>query len=347
MTPFSAPGWIANRHLQTVWAPLMRHLRPLPRRTERLELADGDFLRLDHVGAQERETSPMAILLHGLAGSGDSVYITGMQQALQALGIDSVTMYFRSAGGEPNRLPRSYHAGDTGDLAAVLTAMHERFPRRPLLAIGYSLGGNVLLKYLGERGTATPLRAACAVSAPLDLAACAEQLNHGFARVYRDRLLKELLGNTLRKRDAMAAAGDTDHAAALRALGDIASIRTFREYDQRIIAPLHGFRDADDYYAKSSGRQFLPSIRIPALLVHARDDPFMTPGVTPAAHEVSESVELMVSPHGGHVGFVHGTPWQPRYWLEEAIPGWLAARAGETASADAIISSGPGAPAGR
>lgn len=326
MNAFVAPAWLRNAHLQTIWAPLARHLAAPPRHTERLELPDGDFLRLDFVGADP--AAPLLIILHGLAGSGDSVYIVGIQRALQKAGIDSVNMYFRSAGGEPNRLARSYHAGDTGDLSALIAMLQQRWPGRSLAALGYSLGGNVLLKYLGERGSDTPLRAACSVSAPLSLAACADQLDIGFARIYRNRLLKELLGNTLAKEASLRAIGNHAEAAKLSRLGNIRNIRSFREFDGRIIAPLHGFRDANDYYEQSSARQFLPAIRIPTRIIHAIDDPFMTPAVAPMPHEVSASVELSVSAHGGHVGFVAGTPWRPRYWLEEAVPAWFAARLG-------------------
>lgn len=326
MNEFVAPLWALNAHLQTIWAPLVRRLTPPPRQTERLELADGDFIRLDYVG--DNPSAPLLIILHGLAGSGDSVYIIGIQRALQQVGIDSVNMYFRSAGGEPNRLARSYHAGDTGDLAALITALQQRWPGRVLAALGYSLGGNVLLKYLGERGSDTPLRAACSVSAPLSLAACADQLDVGFARIYRNRLLKELLGNTVAKEKFLRAAGSLAEADRLAALGPVSNIHTFRAFDGRIIAPLHGFRGADDYYEKSSARQFLPAIRIPTRIIHAIDDPFMTPAVAPLPHEVSASIELSVSAHGGHVGFVAGTPWRPRYWLEETLPAWFAARLG-------------------
>lgn len=336
MTPFSAPLWARNRHLQTVWAPLFRTLTPPARRREKLELPDGDFLNLDRVDA-DGERAPLAILLHGLAGSGDSIYIAGMQHALRDAGIGSVTMMFRGAGGEPNRLARTYHGGDTGDLATLVDTLAARFPQRRLAAIGYSLGGNILLKYLGERGDATPLAAAVSVCAPLQLAAAADQLDIGLARIYRDRLLRELLHNLGTKEAALRAGGNATQADRLRALGTLSTIRSFREYDGRVIAPLHGFRDADDYYARSSAQQFLGAIRKLALIIHAIDDPFMTPEVAPRAHEVSASVELAVSADGGHVGFVEGTPRRPRYWLEESIPRWLAA----------MISSGPTAPGAR
>lgn len=320
---FHAPWWAGNRHLQTVWAPLCRKLGPPPRRREKLTMPDGDFVNLDWVDDGDAK-SPLVILLHGLAGSGDSIYIVGMQHALRTAGIGSVTMMFRGAGGEPNRLARTYHGGDTGDLAALLAALTARFPQRKIAAIGYSLGGNVLLKYLGERGDETPLAAGVSVCAPLQLAVAADQLDVGLARIYRDRLLRELLHNLAAKEVALRNGGNAPQAEQLRALGNLSTIRSFREYDGRVIAPLHGFRDADDYYARSSARQFLAAVRKPALVVHAIDDPFMTPAVAPRASEVSASVELAVSAQGGHVGFVQGSPRQPHYWLEETIPRWLA-----------------------
>ncbi|MFZ5724285.1 MAG: hydrolase [Pseudomonadota bacterium] len=320
---FIAPHWARNRHLQTVWAPLFRPLAPAPRRRERLALADGDFVNLDWVDAGD-EGSPLVVLLHGLAGSGDSIYIVGMQHALRSAGISSVTMIFRGAGGEPNRLARTYHAGDTADLDALLSGLIARFPQRPLAAVGYSLGGNVLLKHLGEQGAASPLRAACSVCAPITLSVCADQLDVGLSRIYRDRLLRELLHNLAAKETALRAAGNRTEAERLHALGDLSTIRSFRSYDGRVIAALHGFRDADDYYRQSSARRFLPAIDTPTLLVHAKDDPFMTPDIAPQRHEAAPAVQLAVSPHGGHVGFVHGLPHRPRWWLEETIPAWLA-----------------------
>jgi len=321
---FFAPAWARGAHLQTVWAPLARNLSAPPRVNERLELRDGDFVDLYWTHATP--AAPLVIVLHGLAGSVDSVYVAGIQAALQAHGISSVAMNFRGAGGAPNRLARTYHAGDTGDLAAVAAEMAARFPQRQLGVLGYSLGGNVTLKWLGETGIHAPVIAACAVSTPFDLAVCAARLDQGFSRIYRNRLRDELVNNLIAKEAVLRANGAEEESARLRALGNLRSIRTFREFDNRVIAPLHGFRDADDYYRRSSARQFMRAINVPTLVIHAQDDPFMTASVIPATREVSSCVQLAVSPHGGHVGFVQGTPWQPRYWLEERIPAFFAAQ---------------------
>lgn len=338
MTPFAAPRWLRGAHAQTVWAPLVRRQAPPPRTRERLELPDGDFVDLDWTDEDSRR--PLAVVLHGLAGSGDSAYVVGIQHALRAVGIGSVVMHFRGAGGEPNRLARGYHSGDTGDLRTLMQAVAARFPGRPAGIVGYSLGGNVTLKYLGEEGSRAPVHAACAVSVPFELAPCATRLDQGFSRIYRDRLRKELVHNLLLKERSLRAAGNSEEAGRIRALGDLSTIESFWEFDNRVIAPLHGFRDAADYYAQCSARRFMGGIARPTLVLHALDDPFMTPAVVPARGEASADVELCIGAHGGHVGFVHGLPWQPRYWLEETIPAFFC-------TAFAISASGPGAPGAR
>lgn len=332
MSGFVAPGWARNAHLQTVWAPLFRRHTPPPRRRERFPLPDGDFLALDWT--DEDPVRPLVVVLHGLAGSGDSTYVVGIQNALCASEISSVVMHFRGAGGEPNRLARGYHSGETGDLDTLIGGIVARFPQRPLALLGYSLGGNVALKWLGELGGRAPVVAACAVSVPFELAPCSARLDRGFSRLYRDRLLRELVTGIAIKERALRAAGATAEADRLAALGDLSRIRSFREYDDRVVAPLHGFRDADDYYAHSGARRFLADIRRPTLVLHARDDPFMTPAVVPARTEVATCVQLEVSAHGGHVGFVQGSPWRPRYWLEARIPSWLQARFAQAAAGD-------------
>lgn len=338
MTPFDAPRWLRGAHAQTVWAPLVRRQAPPARRRERFELPDGDFVDVDW--SDDDTGRPLVVVLHGLAGSGDSAYVVGIQHALRAVGIGSVVMHFRGAGGEPNRLARGYHSGDTGDLRAFMHAVRKRFPARRTGIVGYSLGGNVTLKWLGEEGRSAPVDAACAVSVPFELAPCATRLDQGFSRIYRDRLRKELVRNLLLKEQVLRAAGNAVEAGRIRALGDLSTIESFWQFDNRVIAPLHGFRDAADYYAQSSARPFMRDIARPTLVLHALDDPFMTPAVVPSRNETSADVALCISAHGGHVGFVHGSPWRPRYWLEETIPAFFC-------TAFAISASGPGAPGAR
>jgi hypothetical protein len=315
LTPFEPAWWCRNRHLQTLWPVLFRRRPKPPLRRERLELPDGDFLDLDWT---LNPTGPIVILLHGLEGSSRSHYARSMLDALPRHGLRGVLMHFRGCSGEPNRLARAYHSGETGDFDLVVQRLRERHPGTALAAIGYSLGGNVLLKWLGEQGPGAPLRAAVAVSVPFLLHESVTQMNRGFARVYQRHLVKSLRASVRRKARARTPAVP---------LAGLDRIRDFFEFDDRITGPLHGFRDAMHYYTASSSRQYLGRIGVPTLIVQARDDPFMHPRVIPEQPELSPTVELSIHARGGHVGFVGGqAPWRPRYWLDEQIPIWLERR---------------------
>src|SRR3989344_1105439 len=250
-----------------------------------------------------------------LERSSDSPYARGIMQAIERRGWRGVIMHFRGCSSEPNRLARSYHSGDTGDLSHFINTLRRREPRTPLATVGFSLGGNVLLKWLGKAGGAAPLRAAVAVSVPYVLRGAAERLNHGFSRLYQWQLLRSLRGTVVEKRRRIKLPLN---------IQDLSTLKSFRDFDEYVTAPLHGFDGADHYYTVSSSRQYLKGITVPTLLLHARDDPFMTEKAIPGQNELSESVVLEVSTHGGHVGFVAGAwPWRARYWLEERIPAYL------------------------
>lgn len=322
---FHAAWWLNNPHLQTIYPALLRKPSPLQRRRERLSTPDGDFIDLDWYGEDRRR---LVILLHGLSGSSRSGYIQGLQQALLVGGFASVALNFRGCGGEPNRLARCYHSGDTEDIQFLYRTLRQRLPETALAAVGFSLGGNVLLKWLGEQGDKVRLFAAVAVSVPLVLSACASKLDRGFSRVYRDRLLSELKHYIRLKQRSLAGLGLAEEADKLRRLGDLAPITSFWQYDERVVAALHGFRDAEDYYRRSSSRPFLKAIRVPTLLIQADDDPFMTEAVLPSASELAAGVSLEVVRGGGHVGFVGGgNPFRPQYWLEQRIPAFLTSQA--------------------
>jgi len=207
-------------------------------------------------------------------------------------------MHFRGCSGEPNRLPRNYHSGDTGDLAFVVERLRQ--DSRPMAAIGYSLGGNVLLKYLGERGDAAPFAAAAAVSVPFDLAIAADTLNSGLSRLYQWILVRSLQAKARAKFARIASPID---------LRDLGQWNDFRTFDDRVTAPLHGFADAADYYRRSSCRPFLAGIATPTLVLHAHDDPFLDPRGIPTAQELGPAVQLELVARGGHVGFVCALPW--------------------------------------
>lgn len=306
---FQPAWWLRSAHLQTLYPHLCRRPTPTPWTPERLELGDGDFVDLQWSGSDDQ---PLVCLFHGLEGSGESTYINGLRHALSQAGLASVLMQFRGCSGEPNRMARGYHSGDTGDIATLMQTVLERFPGRWIGATGFSLGGNALLKYLGELGAECPISQAVAVSVPFDLGQCADRLNSGLSRIYERHLLSKLNAKVGQRRGLMTAARvDVDAAVCSK---------SFREFDGRVVAPLFGFADADDYYTQSSCGQFLSSIARPTLILHALDDPFMTRASVPTADMLSEQVTLELSSRGGHVGFVQGpSPGAAQYWLDKRI----------------------------
>jgi predicted alpha/beta-fold hydrolase len=310
---FKAAWWCRGPHAQTLWARLARRPPQVALWRERLELPDGDFIDLDWT---ENGSGPIVIVLHGLEGSSDSPYARGLLRAVEQRGWRGVVMHFRGCSGEPNRLPRSYHSGDIGDLAFFVDTLKRREPPVTLAVVGFSLGGNVLLKWLGKTGDMSTIHAAVAVSVPFVLHGAAARLQQGFSRLYQWQLLRSLRHTVDAKRRRM------ELSLKIR---DLSALRNFRDFDEHVTAPLHGFDSADHYYTVSSSRQYLRGITVPTLLLHARDDPFMTESAIPRPDELSESVTLELSPRGGHVGFVAGIwPWRPRYWLDERIPEYLA-----------------------
>ncbi|MEW6331306.1 MAG: hydrolase [Pseudomonadota bacterium] len=310
--PFQPAWWCRGPHAQTLWARLARRAPEIRFWRERLELPDGDFIDLDW---SENGSGPIVVVLHGLEGSSESPYARGLMRAIEQRGWRGVVMHFRGCSGEPNRLARSYHSGDTGDLSFFVNTLRRREPHTPLAVVGYSLGGNVLLKWLGKAGGAAPLRAACAVSVPFVLRVAAERLDRGFSRLYQWQLLRSLRNGVAEKRERMK--------LPIR-IRDLSTLKSFRDFDEHVTAPLHGFDGADHYYTVSSSRQYLKGIVVPTLLLHARDDPFMTETAIPGSRELSDAVSLELAAHGGHVGFVAGRwPWRACYWLEQRIPAYL------------------------
>jgi len=309
---FRAAVWLPGPHLQTLWGSLIRPWPAIDTRRERIELPDGDFIDLDW--ANTESDGPIVLVIHGLEGSIRSRYAAGIMRTLSAQGLRPVLMNLRGCSGEPNRLPRRHHSGETGDLAHIVELLQRRHPGRPLAAIGYSLGGNMLLKWLGETGDSNPLATAVAVSVPFDLARSSQRLGRGFSRLYAWALLRSLKGSIAEK---------LGRFSLPISAGQLHAIADFWQFDDLVTAPLHGFDGALDYYVRSSSRGFLSGIRIPTLVLHSRDDPFLYPDALPKPSELSEQVQLELTRGGGHVGFVAGPPWAPRYWLEERIPAWL------------------------
>jgi hypothetical protein len=311
---FRPHPWLRNAHLQTLFPTLARARPPLEVRRERLELSDGDFVDLGRVG---EGSGPLVVLIHGLGGTFDSKYLRGLAGYLSARGFEPVLLQLRGGGPEPNRLPHIYHHGDTGDLRYLWKWLRAAHPDRPLFSVGWSLGANVLLKALGEEGDTAPLDGAVAVCAPFRLEECAERLRRGFARVYQNYLLRTLKDMVRQRHGPLPVPTGVDLHAALAA-------RDFFEYDDAYTAPINGFIDARDYYARCSCGQFISRIRRPTLIINARDDPFMVPEILPTEESLSPQVTLELSERGGHVGFLGGPPGsESRYWLEPRITTFL------------------------
>ena len=319
---FRPAGWLRNRHMQTVFPslPLPGLPSPIVFR-EMLELPDGDVTAVDWLTEAPRTTGEISLLvvLHGLESSGKSTYARQLLQAASKRGWRAAVLHFRDCGDYRNRLPRRYHAGETSDVRYFLHKLRTDGHEGPLLAAGYSLGGNVLLKYLGEAAADSPLLAAAAVSVPLNLHASSEALSIGLSRFYQNHLLRRMKRAVGRKFNRYTAAFDWDRAM---------KARTFAEFDDAVTAPLHGFADKNDYYDRCSSAGYLKTIERPTLIINARDDPFMTPDIIPAEDCLSDSVTVEVSERGGHVGFIDGgTPWRPQYYLPKRIIAFFRVRA--------------------
>jgi uncharacterized protein len=313
---YQRPWWYRGRHLQTLWGPLLRRSAPPLLRRERLHTPDGDFLDLDWL-AGPAASAPLVLILHGLEGSSRSHYVSGLLREVAGLGLRALALNFRSCGGELNRAPRLYHSGETSDLDWVIGRLLESEPSLRLGLAGVSLGGNVALKWLGERGKEAPAEVvgAVAISTPFDLAACARALDRGLCRsLYTAAFLRTMKAKVRAK--AALYDGQVDVKAALRA-------RTFAEYDRLVTAPLYGFADERDYWTRSSSGPYLDGIRRPCLLINAANDPFIPASTLPEA-EVARSpwLEAAFVPEGGHAGFLEG-PWGARSWAERQAIAFL------------------------
>ena len=304
-SPFMSPWWLPEQHSQTLLPGFFARRKPIATTTEKLELPDGDFVELAWT---TRQQGPLIALFHGLEGGVNSGYIQGILTTVAQLGGQAVLMHFRGCGKEPNRLARWYHSGDSPDIAFLVEVITQRFPGRPLGAFGVSLGGNALLKYLGEQGDRTPLQAAMAVSIPFELGTTAKRLTYGFSRVYQ-WYLSRLVKKKIRQKQKTLQL-DIDPAL-------LKTAKTFYDIDN-MAAQLHGFANAEAYYALASAKQFLRYIERPTWILHSKNDPFLSPEAIPKVTDLAEQVTLELADSGGHAGFIYGkTPFQPRYWIDE------------------------------
>jgi uncharacterized protein len=312
---YSPAWWLPGGHLQTLWGKFAHPREPIALNVERIQTPDRDELELRSVGAVP-DDAPRLLLLHGLEGSIRSHYVTSTLSSFAAAGWGAHFLSFRSCGERMNRTRRFYHSGDSADLSLAIDWLVRRYPSAPICIAGVSLGGNLLLKYLGEGGNNVPpnVKAAAAISVPFDLARSAARISSGFSRVYQRFFLRTLKAKVLEKRAVFS-----DLPAADR----VEAIRTLEQFDELVTAPLHGFSGAADYYAKSSAIRFLEGIRVPTLLLNAVDDPFLPPEVLAQVKLTAKqnpALHIEFPARGGHVGFVTGSvPWRAAYYAEQRI----------------------------
>lgn len=309
---FKPAWWLRNRHAQTILPRVYAKPCDFKPRFQYFELADGDFVELTWTGTPNaiKQGQPIVLILHGLEGSFDSFYAKRMMNAMYNNGYHAVLMHFRGCGQKPNRKVSSYHSGHTQDVSEFVQFLANTYPSSAIYAIGFSLGGNVLTKYLGEEPD-NPIAGAVVISAPLDLGACAQAIGQGFAKVYQKYLTDKLVKSAQDKADYLSAESvpfDKDQ---------VAKVKSIIDFDQYITAPVNGFASAEDYYQKCSGKAFLKHISTPTLIIHAKDDPFMSDQVIPSQEELSAHVSFELSDKGGHVGFLTGNnPFNPEFWAE-------------------------------
>jgi predicted alpha/beta-fold hydrolase len=311
---YSPAWWIPGGHLQTLWGKLFRRQHPAPAALERWETPDGDFVDVHRLSAAVG--APRVLLLHGLEGTVRSHYAQGLLNEAARRGWGADLLIFRSCGSEPNLTRRFYHSGETTDTAFVLDRISKQHPKSPLAIAGVSLGGNVLLKFLGERGSDLPpqLRAAAAISVPFDLSRSSTRINRGFSRFYQKFFMNSLRRKALEKAERFPDLAPAD---------EISRLRTLADFDNLITGPLHGFRDAQDYYQQSSSLPRLENIRLNTLLLSAVDDPMLPPEVLDEVRDVARrnpNLTLEFVEKGGHAGFIAGSwPWRPFYYAEYRV----------------------------
>ena len=313
MTPYLAPRWLPGGHAQTIYAAL-RHPPAIRFERERWDTPDGDFIDLDWAG--KSGAARILVLFHGLEGSSKSHYARAIVRRALDAGWQCVVPHFRGCSGDLNRLPRAYHSGDSAEIDWILRRVKAGAPSATVCAAGVSLGGNALLKWLGERGEEATrvVSHAAAVSAPIDLAAAGRALGSGFNMVYTRVFLATLKRKAAAKLEQFPESFDGD---AMRASS------TLYEFDNAVTAPLHGFRDTDDYWQKASSWPLLAGIRVPTLVLNARNDPFLPEGALVHTRNASKHVTLEFPAEGGHAGFLSGAFPGRHGWLPARILGFL------------------------
>jgi len=315
---FRPAWWLPGPHLPTAWGKFGRRRPPVHDRLERVRTPDDDHITLARMG-QVSEGRPHLLVLHGLEGKITAKYAHGLLDRARQRGWSGDLMMFRSCDGEVNSARRFYHSGETTDVDLIIRKLVDECPDIHLLVAGVSLGGNVVLKWLGEQGDGVPaqVRRVAAISTPFDLEAGSDHMASGLGPIYLRHFLRTLTAKTLEKLEVYP---DLVNQERLRA------VRTFREFDDLITGPLHGFKDAHDYYTQSSSIRFLHRIRVETLLLNAQDDPFLPAGILEQVRETARanpSLHWEFSRTGGHVGWIEGQPWNASYYMERRVVDWL------------------------
>ena len=312
--PYVAPSWLLGGNAQTIYPFLLRSLIIPAYQRERLELDDGDFIDIDWL--DNSADRPLVVMFHGLEGDSSSHYARSIMGLFQELGWRGAVVHFRGCSGTPNRLPRAYHAGDSEEIDRILHNIIDKNQslnsNTQLYVIGISLGGNALLKWLGEQGKKAChlIDGVATVSVPLDLAAAGKALDSGFNQIYTQHFLGTLKKKVLKKLDNFPGLFD---AVA------VAECTTLYQFDNLVTAPLHGFSNTDEYWTLSSSKPWLKHIQVPTLVINARNDPFMPSSFLPAQTDVSCSVLLEFPAEGGHVGFLSSPFPGNLTWLPQRI----------------------------
>ncbi|MEZ8100594.1 hydrolase [Vibrio bivalvicida] len=317
MTHFVAAKGLANPHLQTLAPRFIRKKALFEPIWQTLDTPDGDFLDIawsENINDKSVKDKPIFVLFHGLEGCFYSPYANGLMDAFAKQGWLSVMMHFRGCSGKPNKLARAYHSGEVEDARFFLEHLDSLFPQQTKVAVGISLGGNMLANYLAKYNQEPLIDAATIVSAPLDLSACSERIEQGFSKLYKNYLLSSLKKSALQKHHLLKGELGLSYQHIKR-------VTKLYEFDDLITAPLHGFKDAEDYYQRCSGIHRLKEITLPTQIIHAKDDPFMTDAVIPK-YVLPDNIDYRLFEQGGHVGFVTGSALKPRFWLEEALPSY-------------------------
>lgn len=319
---FSPAWWLPGGHSQT----LFRKFSPadsVRQSRERIELDDGDFIDLDWSADAPMcfDASDVTVLiLHGLCGCSKSSYVLSLQRLLSLHGISSIAMNFRGCSGEANRKAKAYHSGVSEDVNEVFSKLCEKYTDKQFVCVGYSLGANVLLKWLGEIKNHDRIDKAAAISTPFSLGYCSQAMLSGMSQLYGKYFVRRLVHDLHAKMEIFRREKQTEELTLLEGLGDFSRVRTIWEFDDFVTAPLNGFKHAEDYYEQCSSLQYLPTIKTNTLLIQSKDDPLIPEKSIPQPETLNDNIRLQLNNAGGHVGFITG--YRER-WLENQLLNYL------------------------